>query len=101
MAHIKRGKSKHPRQTKTPEVITYRLIHEFKREPLNEDNTSNQIVWWIVEWCRSGSPVFEKRRIYKRKDGVTRTCKQMPLNIEDIEWIADNFDEIQKHLKGA
>ena len=98
MPHIKREGKQHPRQTKTPDVISYRLIHEFKREPLNEDNPNNLIVWWIVQWCRQDLPVFEKRRIYKRLDGKIKTYKQCPLHAGDIEWITANKAEIEKHL---
>jgi len=100
MSGLKRGTSEHPAQTKTPEAITYRLIREFKREPLNSKNTRNLIVWWVVQWCKSETAVLEKRRIYvSSKTGLLKTYKQMPWNLEDLKWMAINQNEIVEALQ--
>lgn len=97
---IQRQETPHPTQGKTPAQITYRLIKEYKREPLNEGNTQNQIVWWIVQWCRSETPVLEKRRIYvSSKTGSLKTYKQMPWNLADFKWFGLNYQDIFEHLQ--
>lgn len=99
---VKRKPAPHPKQTKTPETITYRLIKEFKREALNEslDKGRNQIVWWVVQWCRQENAVFEKRRIYvSSRTGTVKTYKQVPLHLQDMAWIAANWKEIIEALQ--
>jgi len=100
MSKVKRQKSLHPNQTKTPEVITYRLIKEFKREKMNgEDKYGNFIVWWVVQWCRSEEIVLEKRRIYITQKGDIRTGKLIGWHKGDMEWLSENSDEIYKLLQ--
>lgn len=79
--------------------ISYRLIKEYKREPLNEKNTQNMIVWWIVAWGQ-GPEVLEKRRIYvSSKTGILKTYKQMPWHIQDMKWLSENFADIVDTLQ--
>lgn len=96
---MQRQATPHPTQMKTPEVITYRVIKEFSRRPLNENNTANQVVIWVIQWCNQTEPVLEKRRIYIRADGTIRTYKQMPWTMEDFIWIDANRKDICEALR--
>jgi len=105
MGNIKRQKSQHPTQPKQirKELVSYRLVKEFKRTPLNEGNQKNQIVFWVVQWSgqelQDGSfsqppVVFEKRRIYIKADGTITTYGLCGLTAEDLKWIAENWQSI-------
>ena len=97
---MKRKPTPHEGQTPTPPNITYRLIKEFRREPLNDDNTRNMVVWWVVQWCRCPEIVLEKRRIYvSSKTGQLKTYKQMPWNLKDLKWLSENWAEILEALQ--
>jgi hypothetical protein len=99
MPRIKRQKSKHPNQRKSPDTITYRVIKEFKRVPITgKTNNGNFYVLWCVHWCNSETPVFEKRRLYVRKDGVTRVYKLAGLNYEDYSWLTQNWTAVVEAL---
>ena len=99
---MKRNK-KHPTQpddinaTKRP--VTYRLIREFKRTPLSEFNTANQVVIWVVQWCQQERPVLERRRLYVRKDGVVRTYQLMGFTLEDLQFVLAHGQEIADALQ--
>ena len=99
MSGIKRQKSEHPNQAKNPATITYRLIREYKREKISEDNQHNYWVYWVVQWCQQPSPVWEKRRIYITKDGRTKTHKQGGLTLDDLKFIAEHQTEIVEDLQ--
>lgn len=100
MPRIKRQKSKHPNQRKSPDTITYRVIKEFKRVPITgPTNNGNFYVLWVVHWANASSPVFEKRRIYVRKDGITKTYKLAGLNYEDYSWLTENWTAVVEALQ--
>ena len=110
---MKRGISQRPNQPvkirKTERgAVTYRLIKEFKREKLNEDNKLNNVVYWLVQWSgnqtaggefKSTTPVLERRRIYICKDGRVTTHKLMGWTAEDLKWMAENWDEIRAAIQ--
>lgn len=99
---MKRGKTPHPSQPTeihASKPVTYRLIKEFRREALNPDNTANQIVLWVIQWSGQTQPVLEKRRLYVKKDGVTRTYQLMGLNLTDLRYMAERFSEICEALQ--
>lgn len=91
---IKRKPTPHPTQTKTPEVITYRVLKEFRRDKLTYNAKQNWVVYWVVQWSNQTAPVFEKRRIYVLKNGTIRTYKVMGLTQDDIQWMYEYLDDI-------
>jgi len=110
MSKIKRGKTQHPNQPdkihkdKRNEV-TYRLIKEFKRVPVQSMGNGNYYAYWLVQWSSNQSQggtaipspvVLEKRRIYIRKDGTIRTSKLAGWTREDLAYLATIWGEIQQ-----
>jgi len=111
MSNLKHQLPKHPSQPikiiKGKGEVSYRLVKEFKRVPLNKDNLKNMLVYWVVVWSSNqttggativSKPVFEKRRIYVRDDGSIRTYKQVGLNYDDLFYVIENREQIAKAL---
>ena len=57
----------------------------------------NRLDLRIVKWRRASRPVFEKRRIWERKDG-DRPTKMVGLDAEDLKFVRDNYAEIANLL---
>lgn len=114
MSEIKRNKPQHQTQPvsfrKKKGEITYRLIREFKRVPLNDGNRHNYIVFWVVQWngqeLKDGTfsqppIVFEKRKIYIRSDGKIITYKLLGWTAEDFVWLRNNWNEVCEAVQGV
>jgi len=90
---VKRARSKHPRQTDTPESITCRQILILSDKPVSEDNQKNRICVHVCQWSR-GKVQLEVRRYYLTKAGAVRWYKTVGISMEILKLIADNQQEI-------
>lgn len=102
MPKIKRGKAEHPNMTpnvRDGKQISYRVILELHREKVSPTNNGNVLCLWVVHWSNSPVPVLEKRRLYTRTDGTTRTYKQAGLTLADLSIIAQRQDDVIKALQ--
>ena len=89
-----------------PELKVYHVFY------MDEEGGGNKIVFWIVRWGVS-EPVFEirglwvpdesnKDRILYTKDGVGYAVgKLKPLRSDLLEWLKNNFEEVESRLDEA